>query len=200
MAKLIRWAVRSATAFGFLFAAVTFLPVLNPWISALRTPWSDTPGDILIVLAGESSNDGVLGLTSYWRAFYAIEEWRHGHYQSMILSGGGGAAEAMRDFVVTQGVPATAIRLEAKSGSTRENALYLAQLLKDDVRPKVLLTSDYHSRRAYRAFLRCGLAVSPRTAPDAIKAASSPATRWQVFEELSVETTKFAWYWLHNWV
>ncbi len=200
MAKLIQWTTRSASAFGFLFAAITFLPVLNPWINTLRTPWNETPGEVLIVLGADSSSDGILGQSSYWRAFYAVEEWRHGHYQSMVLSGGGGTAAAMRDFVVAEGVPASAVRLEDKSSTTRENALYVAAMLKDDTRSKVLLTSDYHSRRAYRAFLRCGLAVYPRAAPDAIKGAGSPVTRWQTFEELTVETTKYAWYWLHGWV
>ena len=53
--------------FTVLFCAVTFLPILEPWVTFLSTPWTDQAAGTLIVLAGDSNIDHILGLTSYWR-------------------------------------------------------------------------------------------------------------------------------------
>lgn len=106
----------------------------------------------------------------------------------------------MRDYLIFSGVPEAAILVEAASRSTRENALEAAALLKDTPGSKVLLTSDYHMRRAYAAFAKAGLDVLPRPIPDARKRWQSWRERWMVACELAVETAKIVYYQLRGWI
>jgi len=58
-------------------------------------------------------------------------------------------------FLVDLGVPREAIRAEAASRNTEENAKFVAELLKGRERPKVLLvTSAWHMRRALLMYRR----------------------------------------------
>jgi uncharacterized SAM-binding protein YcdF (DUF218 family) len=109
-------------------------------------------------------------------------------------------AERMRDFMVSQGVPAPAIRVETESHSTRENALKSKPLLDSLPGRKVLLTSDYHMFRAYRVFRKAGIAIEPRPFPDAAKHTASWMNRWPVFLGLCVETAKIGYYFARGWI
>ena len=189
-----------ALLLGFTVAAVTFLPILQPWINALTGPWTQARGDILVVLGNETSPDHLVGLKTYWRCVYAVLAWREGGFREIVVSGGGGISEAMRDFLVGSGVPASAIREESKSLSTRENALFVSEMLGRSPGRVVLLTSDFHMFRAYRAFRKCGLDVLPRPFPDAGKNANSPAMRWPVFLGLLQETVKIVGYRVRGWI
>ena len=186
--------------FTVLFCAVTFLPILEPWVTFLSTPWTDQPAGTLIVLAGDSNIDHILGLTSYWRSVYAVLEWRRGGYQQILFSGGDGLAESMRDFAVAQGVPSNVIQLETRSRTTRENALYVSEMLRGISGPKILLTSDYHAHRASLAFKKADLDVIARPFPDARKQMGRLDARWNVFLELSRETAKYFYYRWKGWI
>jgi uncharacterized SAM-binding protein YcdF (DUF218 family) len=197
--RILRWLLPLAAAFGLLFAAITFLPILNPWTSALSAPWADPEGDILIVLGGDAGADGVLGLSSYWRAVYAVFSWRHSGYREVVISGGAGVAESMRDFLLSYGIPRETLRLESRSETTREQAVFVAEMLRNTPGRKILLTSDYHSGRASRAFRKAGLDVIASPFPDARKRSMTLSQRWSVFLDLTTETSKVIWYRLHGW-
>ncbi len=146
----------------------------------------------------------MIGESSYWRCVYAARAWKEGDFHQIVISGGGwqriSAAEAMREFLVSQGVPAEAIRLETHSRSTRENALDTKELLAGVPGRKVLLTSDYHMFRAYRAFRKVGLEVLPRPFPDVRKRAIRWRGRWPAFVELMEESLKIVSYYAHGWI
>jgi uncharacterized SAM-binding protein YcdF (DUF218 family) len=204
--SVARWCVRLAAAIGVVFLVIILTPIDYWWATALAGPWDDPKGDVLVVLTGSLLDDRTIGMNSYWRAVYAAHAFLDDHFQQMIISGGvqgESVANAipMRDFVVAQGVPAQAVELETASRSTRESALQVAKMLagKRDQRA-VLLTSDYHMFRSYRAFRRAGAAVVPRPIPDARKRAGSLADRSGVFLELVRETTKIAYYWSRGWL
>jgi uncharacterized SAM-binding protein YcdF (DUF218 family) len=190
--------LRILAAIGLIVLIVTFSPIVRWWTGALTGPWPEPKGEVMIVL-GSDGNASMIGENSYWRAVYAVHVWRLGGWKEIIVSGMG-VAEPIRDFVVSQGVPAAAVRIEGKSGSTRENALFTAALLAADPRSKLLLTSDYHTRRAVRAFRNAGLEVTPGPFPDAGKRAQSWTMRWPVFWELAVETSKTAYYAVRGWL
>ena len=192
--------VSIAAAAGFFMAAVTFLPVLEPWIHWLGGTIAEPRGDILIVLGNDVNVDGTIGLPSYWRAIYAVRAWREGGFKEMVISGGGGVAESMRDFIVAEGVPSAAVRLEDHSTTTRENALFVSEILRQTPGSKVLLTSDFHMFRAWRAFRQYGLETLPRPLPDAAKRAGSRSQRWPLFFDLAAETAKIAGYRLRGWI
>lgn len=141
---------------------------------------------------------GVVGLNTYWRCGYAVVTWRAGHFRRLIVAGRY-AAEPMRDLLVSQGIPRNAILLEDASTSTRENALFVARLLQDNPGRRVLLTSDYHMRRALGAFRKVGIDASPLPYPDARRNMTSLPQRWGIFWLLTGETAKFAWYKVRGW-
>lgn len=201
LGRALRWIL---AALGLAFVVITVTPVDNYLIGKLAGPWNDPAGDILIVPGAESMNDA-MGASSYMRSIYAIRTWKQGGFRQIVLSGGtsnGGLpiAEQMRDVLVCQGVPASAIVLEEQSKSTRENAVYTTRLLSGVPGRKVLLTSDYHMFRAYRAFRKAGLDVQPRPFPESAKGAGVWTLRWPVFLSLCQEMAKSVYYQARGWL
>ena len=197
---LRRALVRLCALLGALLIVVTLTPLVDWWAAALARPWTDTPGELLIVLAGNVLDDGTIGDSSYWRSVYAARAWREGGFRRIVISGLGATSGPMRDFIVSQGVPAEAVRIEPRSATTRENALYTAEMLRDEPGRKVLLTSDYHMFRSFRLFRKAGLEVFPRPIPDARKRATRPIYRWWVFLDLCTESAKIVYYKARGWI
>jgi uncharacterized SAM-binding protein YcdF (DUF218 family) len=186
-------------ALGLLMLAATFTPLVPWYARVLSGNWSDEKGAVLILLGGGTIDREMLSDSSYWRAVYGVRAWNQGGYREVLISGQG-VAPLMRDFLVCHGVPAAAIRLEERSTSTRENAIEAARLLASTPGAKVLLTSDYHMYRAWRAFRKAGLDTIPHPFPDVLKASSRFENRWPMFLRVSKETAKIAYYRLRGWI
>jgi uncharacterized SAM-binding protein YcdF (DUF218 family) len=204
MRRAARWIVRALAAIGFLFVFVTATPIDDWWIKWLAGPWNNPKGDVLVVLGSDAIED-VIGWSSYWRSVYAVRAWREGGFREVVVTAGSlngqvPAAERMRDFMASQGIPASAIRVEGAAQSTRENALKSKVLLDNLSGSKVLLTSDYHMFRAYRVFRKAGIVVEPRPIPDALKQTGWLRNRWPVFLGLCVETGKIGYYFVRGWI
>jgi uncharacterized SAM-binding protein YcdF (DUF218 family) len=123
----------------------------------------------------------------------------------MVVTGGSGgkeepAAERMGEFIVSQGVPVSVIRVETESHSTRENALKSKVILDQLPGRKVLMSSDYHMFRATRVFRKAGIDITPRPIPDAAKRMESWKDRWPVFLVLGLETVKVGYYFARGWI
>ena len=188
---------------GLVVTVVCATPLVTWWAGQLAGDWDNPYGQTLLVLAGSALEDGLLGESSYWRSVYAVRAWRAGGFLQVVISGGPPrqpAAEAMRRFLIAEGVPADKIRFEAESSSTRENALNMARLLAGDTTVKVLLTSDYHTFRASRAFRRAGVEVLPLPFPDAIKRGHAWINRPAIFASLSIESAKIVYYRWRGWI
>lgn len=187
-------------ALGLLFILVTVTPLDGWWIRALSGPWNDPRGDITIVPGADLQSDAIVGPDTYWRTVYAARIWREGGWRRVVVTGGGGLAYGMRDFLIQYGVPASAILTETAAHSTHDNAIFTAPLLHALTGRMVLVTSDYHMYRAIRVFRKAGLAVEPRPVPDLLKSISSPLNRWQAFLTLCEETCKIAYYRARGWI
>lgn len=204
MRKAARFIVSVPAAIGLLFVLVTFTPMDVWWTNYLAGPWNDPVGDVLIV-PGADAIDNTIGYSSYLRSVYAALVWKQGGFLNVVVCGGSNTsqasvAEQMRDFMLAQGVPAAAVRVETESHSTHENAVKSKALLEQLGGKKVLLTSDYHMFRAYRTFRKAGIDVQPRPFPDALKQSTSRANRWPVFLGLCTETSKIAYYFVRGWI
>jgi uncharacterized SAM-binding protein YcdF (DUF218 family) len=202
--KAGRVVVSLLAAIGLLFVVVTVTPIDIWWTNSLAGPWNDPAGQVLIV-PGSDAIDNMIGFSSYWRSVYAVRAWKQGGFQTIVVCGGGSdgqpsTAEQMRDFMVAQGIPPAAVRLETESHNTRENALKSKALVDQLPGTKVLLTSDYHMFRAFRVFRKAGIEVQPRPFPDALKQSTSRMNRWPVFLGLCLETTKIAYYFVRGWI
>jgi uncharacterized SAM-binding protein YcdF (DUF218 family) len=200
----LRWAVIFLAMLGALLLVVSTTHVASWWATRLAGPWDDPEGDVLIVLGGSLLDPGLMGPNSYWRSTYALWAWRQGNFHDIFITGGSDlntpVANLMADFLKCHGVPASAIHVETRSNSTRENALYSKPLLDQLHGKKVLLTSDYHMYRASRAFEKAGIEVVPRPFPDARKRGSTWQGRWPAFFDVSIETVKILYYRWKNWI
>jgi len=181
-------------------------PVTKWYADRLSGVWTESDGDILIVPAADQVNSNIIGLSSYWRSVYAILAWRSGHFRAVVVSGGPQkdanepVAAVIGRFLAANGVPQDKIFLETRSTSTRENAIFTAQMIAGWPGKKVLLTSDYHMFRARRAFEAAGLHVVPRPFPDVLKQYTAFWNREYCVVTLASESAKIAFYWWKGWL
>ena len=88
------------------------------------------------------------------RAWHSARIYKAGKAPLIVPSGYGCECTEV-PFLMDLGVPREAIRAEAESRNTEENAKFVADLLKDRDNPKVLLvTSAWHMRRALLMYQR----------------------------------------------
>jgi uncharacterized SAM-binding protein YcdF (DUF218 family) len=204
LARIFRAITILLAALGLLVVVVTFTPVDYWWATWLAgDSWGDPHGDVLVVLAGSNTTPETMGLDSYWRAVYANLVWHGDGFKTILISGGPADAPGalpIRDYIVSQGVPAGDIVLETQSRSTRENALYSQPILSRLPGTTVLLTSDYHVFRARRAFARAGVDLVPVAFPDVRKRYQQRRLRWDAFVDLCLETTKICYYKARGWL
>ena len=186
-------------AAGLLFLLITFTPLTGWYAAQLARPWQSPEGEVLVVLSAASPNRDVLDVSTYWRCFIAVLEYRAHPYREVLVSGRD-SASGMRDFLVAGGVPADRIRMEAQSTTTRENAEFASKMLKGEKGRIVLVTSDIHMFRAYRAFTKAGVKVQAWPAPDYIKRSGSYAARTQLFAGEIDETARILYYWWRGWI
>jgi len=97
--------------------------------------------------------------------------WMAGRAPIIVLSGGGGIgrseAGTMARAIARLGVPASALILEESSRSTRDNAVFTAELAKHrGIRRVLLVTSAVHMPRANLLFRQAGIDVVPVPVPE----------------------------------
>ena len=123
-----------------------------------------TKENIIIVLAGGVSQDGVISNITKERLDLAISLWQENKSGYLIMSGAWSLlldhkpikteAEAMKNYALTCGVPSENILLENKSKDTIGNAYFVKT---DFLEPNnwhhiTVVTSDFHLERARYIF------------------------------------------------
>jgi uncharacterized SAM-binding protein YcdF (DUF218 family) len=196
---IARFAVWALAAVGFLVVVVTATPLDYWYATFLSGDWNVAHGDVLIVLTASPGPDGLLSRDSYLRATYAVLAWREAHFRTIVVCGRDAGLQ-MRDFIVFSGVPADVVVVEPDSTSTRENATFAARLLRNHKGPAMLLTSDYHMRRAAAAFRRAGLNITPYPIPDVRKYSNGYLNRLPLACDLAQETLKIFYYRWKGWI
>jgi uncharacterized SAM-binding protein YcdF (DUF218 family) len=199
IARIRRFLTVSFAAVGFILIVVTFTPLDYWYATSLSGNWNNPDGDVLIVLSASEGPNGLLARDSYLRASYAVLAWREAHYRKIVICGRD-AGPSMRDFIVFSGVPADVVLVETGSVSTRENASFAAQLLRDEKGRKTLLTSDYHMYRASAAFRKAGLDAKPYPIPDVRKYSNQYLNRLPIAADLLEETVKILYYRWKGWI
>jgi uncharacterized SAM-binding protein YcdF (DUF218 family) len=196
----MQWIRRIAVAFTLLWLVITFSPVVDWWTMVLAGRWESEKGDVLIIPGYETMGDGLLGYGSYLRSFYAVRAWRKHPYRRIIISGKEVAPE-MAAYLRTHGVPAERISIDNLSTTTRENATYSKALLTPEDLNIVLMTSDFHARRAAAAYRKAGVPVASAPVAHFLKlSASSRWNRFALLPELALESLKHAGYWWRGWI
>ena len=200
--KIVRLLKLLLLVAGLFLVVITFTPIDHWWADALSGRWNQPEGDVLVVLAGSSGADNVIGYGTYLRVQYALAAYQSHPFRKVVVSGGGTPipqAHLMRQFLVCQGVPLSAIEVEDSSTTTRENAIYVKKLLGSPGKT-TLLTSDYHMFRAVKTFQKAGLEVTPVPFPDVMKRSEHWAERIPAFVELAEESGKIVYYKMKGWI
>jgi uncharacterized SAM-binding protein YcdF (DUF218 family) len=112
------------------------------------------PEKFLCVDSGKVSADVivVLGGGSHERPERAAELFKQ-RAAPRIITTGAGDDSINRQLLLQAGVPPGAIQVEGKSQTTRENAEFTIKLLRTEkIHSAILVTSWYHSRRAFKTF------------------------------------------------
>jgi uncharacterized SAM-binding protein YcdF (DUF218 family) len=122
--------------------------------------------DAIIVLGAPLRPDDTLPPLAEERVRVGVELYRRGLADVVCVAGGhcpGGyshtlsEAEGMARWVRAAGVPESALRVDRKSRSTRENAARAAELLFPEGRRRVwLVTQRFHLQRALYYFRHAG--------------------------------------------
>ncbi len=130
----------------------------------------------LVVLSGgmrqadEYQAKPILYPDSLYRCMHAADLYHQGTACPVFVSGGKvdpteagpTLGQMLHDYLVELEVASGDIRIEQKSSNTHENALYTAELLKQEgIKQVVLVTDAVHLPRAVRCFEQQGIAVVP---------------------------------------
>jgi uncharacterized SAM-binding protein YcdF (DUF218 family) len=143
-------------------------------------------GDVLVVLGGGS----------YERPTRAASLFRE-HVAEQVIITGASDHEANRKRLIQGGVPASAILIEPKADSTRENALFTIEMLrKQGARRVILVTSWYHSRRTLHCFRHYAPELQFYSRPAYFAFARSEWRIQGMYRYIRKEYLKLAGYWL----
>jgi uncharacterized SAM-binding protein YcdF (DUF218 family) len=159
---------------AYLLAAGAAVTVAAAWLLSPLPLLIDEPlvvNDLpekaaAIVCLGGGTIQGYPGASGWHRIALSLRLYRAGLAPIVVFSGGAGypgrpEAEIYSDAAQTLGLPADAIRLEARSASTIEHPRRLLEsgVLKDLgglSAPLLVVTSPYHGRRVRAVFERAG--------------------------------------------
>ncbi len=128
--------------------------------------------DAIVVLGAQVLSNGEPNTQLQWRLDAALEAWRD-HEVPIVVCGAQGAdepvpeAQAMKSYLVRQGVPGEMIYEDPDSFNTKQNLTNAAEILKgvSGVRKVLIVSSDYHVPRAMTLAGDLGLEAAGLGAP-----------------------------------
>lgn len=151
--------------------------------------------DAVVVLGSRLRADGSLSAAGEERVRAGVDLWKRGLAPVIALTGGRdrrsvapiAEAVALADRARELGVPASALRIEAQSTNTADNARFTAKILLAENRRTVwVVTQPFHLRRALFWFRRAGFDPLGHLIEDGIQDHDSAlAATWIAQEWLS---------------
>lgn len=139
---------------GFFLGVFIFLWIITGrWLSEGLEPKANGLNKYAIIL-GAKVNGTVPSLSLKYRLHAALEHVRKYPNTILILSGGQGPdediseAEAMKVYLLNNGIAEDQLLLEDQSTSTYENFKFSKALIPNDTMSLTIITSDYHLSRA----------------------------------------------------
>lgn len=146
-----------------LGAAVWIGLVLFVTVKEHTVPEADpSRTDAIVVLGAQVRADGTLSIQLQWRLDKALEIYRN-HPQKIVVCGAKGndepvtEAEAMRAYLVANGVPEDQVLMDDSSFNTRQNLANAKKLLPEGADSILIVTSNYHLPRALAIASDAGL-------------------------------------------
>lgn len=136
-----------------LAALIAYVGVVGMLVWRVNNAPETDEYDAIVVLGAQVKADGSLSLQLTWRLDAAYEAWLE-KTCPVVVCGAQGTdepmpeAHAMRDYLISKGVPPTQILMDDTSFNTRQNIRHAAELLGDSAQTVLIVTSDYHLPRA----------------------------------------------------
>lgn len=127
--------------------------------------------DVIMVLGFPAKDDGSIAPVAKSRVLEGIRQYRAGIATYMLMTGGAVEnnfveAQVMRDFAISQGVPASALFTEGQSRNTIQSAYYAYQIMQaHNWTSALVVSSPTHLRRASLIFSQYPLAWRMDAAP-----------------------------------
>ena len=175
---------RTAIALFLLAVAVVLLAYFNPE-KFLCVDSGRMSADVIVVLGGGAHE----------RPERAAELFKQ-HAAPRILVSGAGDAGFNRRILIANGVPASAIEIEFKSLTTRENAEFSIKLLRaEKIHSAIVVTSWYHSRRALATFEHYAPEIKFYSRPSYFEVVRKDWSR-VMFKRIYLEFLKLPGYWI----
>lgn len=154
--------------------------------------------DVIIVLGAGLNAEGQAGLALTRRSLHGADLWSEGYARYVICTGGTSPkqtrseAEACAEILQVQGIPETAILIEAQSLSTEENALHSQTLLQAaDWQTALIVTDSFHAFRSRHIFQAYGMTVFMSPVP---REEITGFPNYEVF--LAREILAYHWQWV----
>jgi uncharacterized SAM-binding protein YcdF (DUF218 family) len=156
------------------FAVAAVVLIACGIILYVSIPMSDTPRqtfDVILVLGNPARSDGSIAPIAQSRMLEGIRQYRAGVAPRLLLTGGAVAnryveAEVMRQFALSQGIPASAVLTEGESRNTIQNAFFSYRIMQAHGWDSALIVSSpSHLRRASLIFSHFPLAWRLQGAP-----------------------------------
>ena len=146
------------------------------------------------------------------RVWHAARIYHAGRAPLVVISGGRQAwlgerpseAAAMQEFLADLSVPADAVLVEDRSASTRENAVFTAELLSARGIDRVLLvTSALHMQRALASFHAVGIDAVPAATDFEVMPEPNHILRWLPDAAALADSTRalkeYLGLWVYEW-
>ena len=157
------------------------------------------PQDFLCVDSGPANADIIIvlgGGGSHERPIRAAEFFNKGAAPRILLSGAGDDT-INRHILMRRGVPTAAIQLEDQSETTRQNAEYSIQILREEnIHSAIIVTSWYHSRRALKTFEHFAPDITFYSRPSYFLYYNRSQWPHDFFRHVYLEYLKLPGYWL----
>lgn len=207
--RLTRVVGRALAIYGFILAVALYTPVTE-WIAwPLYHVYPRPPrSDAIVVLEAWAFDDGELNESGLKRALRAVDLYRQSVANTVVLTGEhvtlertGSALQPMARVLESNGVPQSAIVIEAESRDTHESAVHVATLARARGWTHVALVTDAsHMPRAAASFRRAGLAVAPSPVLIWELGGAEPSIRFARLAVLAHEYAGLLWYWWRGWI
>ena len=186
MIRKRKWILRIAPAAVILFSALAIVAVAFPQ-KFLCVDSGPAKADVIIILGG--------GTGSRERPEQAAELFKQQAAPRIIISGAGDD-EINRRILIQNGVPAEKIGIERRSKTTAQNAQFTIPLLRQsDIHSAIIVTSWYHSRRAFETFEHYAPEIKFYSRPSYFEFKRSDWTRL-LTKRIFLEYLKLPGYWI----
>lgn len=166
MSKIFGWAIGVVIIFVAVLIGLNIFLSPNSLMDCQSRPSNENgckKADVIVAVSGGNTNQ---------RTQHAIDLYKNGWASKLMFSGADSDpsrpsnAENMRDQAIEAGVPKSAILTEETSKNTHENAINVAEILREiDARDVILVSSPYHMRRVELEFSAADSGAEFRTSP-----------------------------------